>query len=254
MGMRFFKFFQGVANSAGTWITIVGALGTGVMTWVFRSIAFIAQYGWGAVVLSALVTTCVLAFAFSASLVAWRYFRPLQPPLPDTTDRASHKTDSFLDALHGEAHERLELFIVDFLAPACLAQAWLQRATLKAHCHDEQLIDFAYEGLFVCEALRFARAFALSPLPEATNRQMIDCIARLENGGYQAFCDQAAKLREKAGEKYWTNETAECRLEWMKAHNALVSAYDSLKREPKFKALYRPHLKSRWGDIEPITR
>jgi len=115
-----------------------------------------------------------------------------------------------LNELDGDAHQRLELFIVEFVTPAFWAQIGLQGALLELHCDNERVLSFAKQGLYrslgvsfdqhrqISNAFDLVRDFGLSPLPEATNGQMIDCIVTLENGIYLQFCSQADGLAAAA--------------------------------------------------------
>jgi hypothetical protein len=47
------------------------------MGWAASAFTPIAQFGWGAVVLAGVGAACVMMFAASAVLAAWRYFNPL---------------------------------------------------------------------------------------------------------------------------------------------------------------------------------
>jgi hypothetical protein len=260
--MRFFKFIQELADRASTWITVVGTVGTAVLTVLLRSIAAISQYGWGAVILVAIGITCVIALAFSAAIASWRYFHPLHlhPPLTVASREALvDKGEEFLNATQGDEHTRLELFVAEFLAPACWAQIGLQILALGQLCANRNVLEIATEGLWVNfdegtrGALALARSFGLSPLPEVTNGELIDCVAKLENGGYFALCNVGDTLAAEAGDMYWSNaQIADSRKAWRNAHSNMVREYNSLKREPKFLALYRPQLKSRWGDLPPF--
>lgn len=60
------------------------------MSWATSSIEAIAQYGWGAVVLSGLGATALLMLSVTASLALWRYFHPLARV--DSPERSSEQS------------------------------------------------------------------------------------------------------------------------------------------------------------------
>src|SRR5437867_4503052 len=126
--------------------------------------------------------------------------------LADTEREPDRQRTAFLEALDGEAHQRLELFIVEFVTPAFWAQIALQGALLKLLCDNERVLFFANQGLYQffdagqhrSNAFDLVRDFGLSPLPTVTNGQMIDCLVTLENGMYRQFWSQADGLASAA--------------------------------------------------------
>jgi hypothetical protein len=176
--------------------------------------------------------------------------------------KSEMKKNPMRRAIEGDAHERLDLFIIDFLRPALWAQVELQNEILKCGIKGKKMLSLAEYGLTndynnwaFSEAYNLVEKFGSSPMPVVTNGQMIDCITKLENGNYKQFCDQADDLAKEAGIEI-QSEMGLFRLwdEWRHRHNALIEEYDSLKRESRFGSpLYRPQLPSRWGEkIDPL--
>ena len=68
-------------DNIGIWWAVFGPGGvlSVIMGWAASFFTPIAQYGWGAVVFAGVGAACVIMFAVSALLIAYRYFRPLTP-------------------------------------------------------------------------------------------------------------------------------------------------------------------------------
>lgn len=166
-----------------------------------------------------------------------------------------------LDAISGPDHERLELFILDFILPACSAQIVLQERILKKMGDNPFLLRFANLGLrndYTHQV--FNRTYDVlsnlgsSPMPEMTNGEMVESIIRLENENYRKFCDQSYVLGKSLSIKIQTEpDLTNLWGIWCHQHNRLVKEYDILKRESRFgRPLYRPQKPSRWGDaVDP---
>lgn len=166
--------------------------------------------------------------------------------------------DPFLDATSGDAHERLELFVVDHIQPALYFQFELQKLLLKRLCHSEKVLHFAEIGLrtdymhyVFSENAERLMEYGQSPMPVTTVEQMVNAITALENQTYWRFCEQAKELAAEAGVAIHSDpEIFDIWSKWREAHNGLVESYNALKRESRFpKPLYRPQLASRWGGI-----
>lgn len=166
---------------------------------------------------------------------------------------------AFMDATEGDEHETIELFIIEKIQPACLAQVALQEAILEEIGGNPKIMEYAKRGLVshywnsdFAKSYEVVVDFAGSPMPCLSNGDMIRFINTLEREGYREFCEQAEQLGKVAGFDYRTHRnTGPLWEEWRESHNALVSAYDELKRKSRLKGLYRPQRPSRWGEIEP---
>lgn len=176
------------------------------------------------------------------------------------TDIEPTKADP-LDATYGDAHERLELFILDYILPACGAQIVLQTTILKEMCSGDIIPHFVEQGVkhdymhwTFCQQYERLSRLVGSPKDTMSIRQMIECVCDLENGSYKRFVDQASEL-DKALDANNDHRNAIRGLwrDWGERHNRLVEAFDALKRESRYgPPLYRPQRPSRWGGL--VTR
>jgi hypothetical protein len=69
------KRIEGFANRIGIWFTMFVAL-TAIFGWVTSHLVLFRSYGWPEATLAGILITCVVLFAVSAGLMAWRYFSP----------------------------------------------------------------------------------------------------------------------------------------------------------------------------------
>jgi hypothetical protein len=86
------------------WLALFGAIGVAFaaavagMSWLTKSITFLAQYGWGLPVIAAigivLVIVVGLSFAAVPIVEAWRRFRPLPPAIPQGAGTAVHSLEA----------------------------------------------------------------------------------------------------------------------------------------------------------------
>ena len=73
-----------LADAFSYWLgcTLFGGIGL-AMTWLTSQTTFIADHGWGAIILAGIVVTCLLAFAMRAILSIVLYFWPPTLPVAD---------------------------------------------------------------------------------------------------------------------------------------------------------------------------
>ena len=213
--------------------------------------------------LAAIVSIFSLVFLVEALFVGpyvlWREASNALPPISSAVEAVdasleSKETDPFLDAMSGEPHERLELFVIDYIAPAIWAKYDIKKKVLSELCANTDVLTYAESALYNSTfygPFDVATSFGGSPLPELSNRELIDCITNLESGAYAEWCK---RIDDFALEKGF-DPKIHCNFralwdEWATKHNILVVEYDKLKRESRFpKPLYRPQRPSRWGVI-----
>lgn len=162
-------------------------------------------------------------------------------------------------AFFGKAHELLQLFIIEVVAPACWSQIQLQTAILRHLCNNEKFLYFAEQGLRndyygnseFSEAFKTVARLGGSPIPPIIVGQMIKCITELENEHYKNFWRQSYELAYLAGVDCERDPVLGPLWEkWHVDHNTLVSKYNDLKRVQRYgPPLYRPQKESRWGGI-----
>ncbi len=88
-----------------------------------------------------------------------------------------------------------------------------------------------------------------SPGPIIRFETIIEHIAALENESYRVLSEQRDLLAISFGVNLATDTNLRpVWLKWAQAHNALIDAYEAIKRAPRFGKLLRPARSSRWGD------
>ncbi len=74
--MGFYKRAKAAADHVITWITIFGIL-AGAFAWLSSKLTPMKGYGWADFVFVGVVMACAVTLSLSATLAAWRHFRPL---------------------------------------------------------------------------------------------------------------------------------------------------------------------------------
>ncbi|HEX5777610.1 MAG TPA: hypothetical protein VFY21_02110, partial [Xanthobacteraceae bacterium] len=68
-----------LATKVESWLALVAMFASwGFFAWLGNQWSDLAAHGWAAVAFFALGVTCIVAAVVSFSLIAWRYFHPLQ--------------------------------------------------------------------------------------------------------------------------------------------------------------------------------
>ncbi|TKV80139.1 hypothetical protein FDV58_18000 [Bradyrhizobium elkanii] len=154
-----------------------------------------------------------------------------------------------------QAYREILDFCLDRLLPACHAQSRLQHEMIYRLCDNKFVAELAAEALhseddfrtgeFWKNYRRLSSGLAESPGPIITFDAIIDCIFELEKSHYKTFCERSLEIiKSKSASivdvQQWT--------EWRDSHNALIDAYEPIKRDPRFGKLLRPARPSRWGE------
>jgi hypothetical protein len=152
------------------------------------------------------------------------------------------------------AHERLMLFVVDHLLPTCGAQVLLQSRIIEQVCGSEILVSIAKGGLLTNDMLFKHYYERLESICESPTRyipfdEMESAVDYIEKN-YKKLRAQADDLAQIGNFQYQSLPQYQ---EWAKAHNELVAAYEAIKKDSRFKKLFRPsHVRqSRWGGVMP---
>ncbi len=125
-GMRVWQLFNSFSSGplakASNWWTFLGPLVPGaVLAWPFSAMKPIMDLGWGAVVLASVAAGCVVSLVASASLVAWRRFKPIEALLPSPaaepeitlrTEPSAEETRAREAALTKEAARERAIFLL----------------------------------------------------------------------------------------------------------------------------------------------
>ena len=242
----------------GYWVPFLGSVGA-AMTWLFDHLTLISSYGWPAVVLAGIASTCVVALVTSVCLIAWRYFHPIERHL-SPFDSSAYSLDPAVGAPSTEVYYSLVDFVVQHLWPACDRQIDLQKAIIRENEGDDWLKDLATEGLpfdsrpsaqsFWIQYQNMVRGIEGS-VPTIEFDALVDCINRLANGGYKNFCEQSEEMarkvkvndlgsHERLGPLWW---------QWAEQHNQLVDEHRKVRQNPRFgRKVYRPNKSANWGE------
>jgi hypothetical protein len=107
----------------------------------------------------------------------------------------------------------------------------------------------AHEGLakFWNNFELLGRGLTESPGPIIKFEALIGCIFEIERS-YKTYCDQVGLIVN--GTKLDCKRDRDLRPlweEWRVRHNALVAAYEPIKRDSRFGKLFRPARESHWG-------
>ena len=191
---------------------------------------------------AALAATCVIALLFSAviaSLAAWNRSKtkPVSANVSSDAQPARDPEQEFFSAISGPAHTELELFIAEYLAPACWNQIAIQERILELTGSSDAVTKLAIEALVKREeekreALALVRAFGLSPLPSKTNGEIIHCIAIMENDGYKSLCQRGKLLAQEVGDKCRSdNAIGYATAIWKISHDKMENKYNDIKKE-----------------------
>jgi hypothetical protein len=88
-------------------------------------------------------------------------------------------------------------------------------------------------------------ALSESPGPIINFDAIIDCIFELEKSHHRIFCERSGELIKSEAVSIVDPQQW---MAWRDSHNALINAYEPIKRDPRFGKLLRPARPSRWGD------
>ncbi|MGH6671469.1 MAG: hypothetical protein ACRECV_05770, partial [Xanthobacteraceae bacterium] len=147
---------------------------------------------------------------------------------------------------------------LDRVIPACETQVELQKTIIsQASSPNTVIAALAINGLQHSEKTKgfwsdyetLSTGLLASPRPLIKFDAIIEHVAALECGNYGLFSEQMNQFAVIFSLDVRTNASLRpVWLKWVEAHNALVEAYDPIKRDPRFGKLLRPARPSRWGD------
>lgn len=163
-----------------------------------------------------------------------------------------------LEQIYEGAHETLMHFVVRDLFGACFAREQVHNALIRALCPNGPIAQLAVLGAahhsnaHIYHLGRRGLEGLINNPPEYIPLQkMITSVAWVEDG-YNDFLQEAVRLAQTG---YITQEAANriAKLweDWRHAHNAMVAAYEPVKRDSRMGELFRPARESRWGGIIP---
>jgi hypothetical protein len=169
-----------------------------------------------------------------------------------------YSDDPEAEATDKQAYKQILEFALDRVVPACETQTELQDAIIsQASGNNAVIATLANMGVRHSDRTnKFWRHYEAltagllaSPGPLIRFEAIIEHIAALESGNYKQFSEQMNEFAVI----FSLNVKADANLrpiwlKWVEAHNALVEAYDPIKRDPRFEKLLRPARPSRWGD------
>ena len=152
-------------------------------------------------------------------------------------------------------------FVLDHVRPTYDAITAIEHTLIERQCENVIIKGLAFSGLqSTTETATFQRGirtvaglWASPPYP-ISKSEIIDCVLSFETG-YAGLCEQLVRLAVANGSIVLARDTELTPLvaKWRKAHDAMVAAYEPIKRNRDFGKLWRPAQPSRWGDLPPIT-
>ncbi len=206
-----------------------------------------------AVASSALWLVWMTAFGGCLLLVWWLTKRSMDTP---TTTATSPQVTSAVEprsarpsTTYEGAHHELLLFVVDHLLPACEAQFVLQATLISLGSKNEALqimansqIGAPLHGYDVLAGLH------TSPPRYIDFDEMIAAVDEAEKS-YQAFCYQSYRLEKGVCHILSDPPGQGLHEQWRVRHNKLLEAYNAIKKDSRFKQLFRPSNSrpARWG-------
>ncbi len=220
--------------------------------------AILASWQWQ------LVGGAVFILSVLAILFQWDKSRLAGEVLTSTEIvRPTHeKCDANEVSTQEPAPQPLIDFALDYVYPTWIALTEIQQALIARECRNDIIRGFAIAGIESNPAIStFAYGlhglgrFGTSPPQSVTKDEMIGYVHALETG-YQAVLDQTQLLAVAAGtiDLATHPDFAPMFERWRLAHNAMVAAFEPIKRDRAFDKLFRPIRPSRWGGpIEPLT-
>jgi hypothetical protein len=222
----------------------------------------------------AIIFTGALVLGFGVAALLWRgVVSTLRERLNLCQDRLNERNATTVDPASDvssetasgdladdQAYNEIVTFSLDALLPACQAQIDYQKELISQSVSNESVRNVIIDGLFYGrrhETQSFLGSYGKlclglteSPGPIMNFEGIIDCIYDLERQEYRDFCGQSGKIADAIN----TNQKIEeCITAWRGRHNALIDAYETIKRDSRFGKLFRPARHSRWGDKVPIV-
>lgn len=168
-----------------------------------------------------------------------------------------YSDDPEAEATDKQAYKEILAFALDRVIPACETQADLQDELISRVCDNAVIAHLANVGVrqsdktseFWRHYTELTAGLLASPGPIIRFETIIEHIAALENESYRVLSEQRDLLAISFGVNLATDTNLRpVWLKWAQAHNALIDAYEAIKRDPRFGKLLRPARSSRWGD------
>ena len=245
------------AGNLGIWWVIFGPGGIavtvgGVALWFFEPVA---HHGWAAVVLAALLLGILTIAVASLALIAWRYCFSTFLTTPNVEHRNDEGKKNIQSTYEG-GHRELMLFVVNHLLWTCADQITLQMQIITKICPNTEVRGLACSGA-MCDSKvsKFANAYNKlvvlggSPPGYIPLDQMIEAVRAIETSFYD-FQLRAKRLAKSAGIDIARDPDFADTLEELASHyDAMVVAYEPIKKNDKLGKLFRPVRQSEWGGV-----
>ncbi len=170
-----------------------------------------------------------------------------------------YSDDPEAEATDKQAYREILAFAWDQMIPACEAQVKLQNVIIsQAGNSNPVMASLACMGLRHSDRTKefwnhyeaLSAGLLASPGPLIKFEAIIEHIAALENENYRVFSEQMNEFAIIFSMNVRTDANLRpVWVKWVEAHNALVTTYDTIKRDPRFGKLLRPARPSRWGSL-----
>jgi hypothetical protein len=218
-----------------------------------------------------MVWAAIGAALFMSAVVGMLYRWESRLPISVEGDDGERQAEAILDrldevydaqpAIYEGAHEKLMLFVVNSLFPACDARRELTYSVIRGLCENGPIAELAGLGARLHpnvqqynHGLEGLERLSDSPPAFIPFDEMIESVFNVESG----YIEYARETNRIAQTGYTPahiipliTKTYE---DWRVAHNAMVTAYDQIKCDSRMGRLFRPRRESRWGGIQaPFT-
>jgi hypothetical protein len=176
-----------------------------------------------------------------------------------TSKLDDYSGDPESEALDKDAYNQIVAFCLDYLLPACEAQAGLHRAIIRHLSGNSQIAELAVAGSesdwnsktkgFWTNYYGLSDGLESTGGPQIKFDGIIERIAELEREYYRNFFEHTMEIARAANVEPNSGDVAFS--EWHRVkdyHQKLVTHYEPIKRDIRFGKLHRLKL-SRWGQM-----
>jgi hypothetical protein len=279
---RHFESYWSLGNLIWTTVLSLGSLMAGWLTaaqaWAEGTLQPYGTLGYVATILAVALLLALLFYVAAAARSRWIAPHGQKPPeeqptaetrvaaetkeappqfrtLPDPNFRISYGDEG----TYRGAHETLMLFVVEHLLPTCNSQITMQEKLIQLVCGANEVNLIAHRGLLTsgklndfAEGYNALRVLEDSPPEFIPFETMIKSVNQVEQG-YSKLNDQGRKIVSALTPEKIDSDALKCREDWRVRHNALIEAYERIRKDSRMGILFRPARASRWGPpLDPI--
>lgn len=237
-----------IENAAGF---VASMIGSALMTWWISADPRFPVESRPALAIWFLAIALALGVLWVLIGLGFRHLRGHSKPMEHGFDETGAKNEPY-----DHAHQRLMDFVFEYMLPAVEAQRLLQIAIIEKLSPSNSFKECAEAGLVhrgktwaFNESYRMFAGLANSPPDDLSPTELVTAVDLMEKG-YAAFVNAGTELARSGMVKPNTDSNLSGHHEnWRVRHNAMVEAYDAIKRKRELGPLYRPLKPSRWGGM-----